>query len=136
MKTRIVDGIEVQRSSGNVYADLDLPDADKLRIKTGLVIEIRHAMRRLGLTQQAAAKRMSITQGLRHDARELHESVRAQADGLSEPAGVRHRNQGETRRSPGWALENCSGSEAVISTLHWSVPTQQAPGPRLGTLRL
>jgi len=62
MKTRIVDGIEVQRSSGNVYADLDLPDADKLKIKTGLVIEIRHAMRRLGLTQQAAAKRMGITQ--------------------------------------------------------------------------
>ena len=62
MKTRIVDGIEVQRSSGNVYADLGLPDADKLKIKTGLVIEIRHAMRRLGLTQQAAAKRMGITQ--------------------------------------------------------------------------
>ena len=62
MKTRIVDGIEVQRSSGNVYADLDLPDADKLKIKTGLVIEIRRAMRRLGLTQQAAAKRMGITQ--------------------------------------------------------------------------
>ena len=62
MKTRIVDGIEVQRSSGNVYADLDLPDAEKLKIKTGLVIEIRHAMRRLGLTQQAAAKRMGITQ--------------------------------------------------------------------------
>ena len=62
MKTRIVDGIEVQRSSGNVYADQGLPDADKLKIKTGLVIEIRHAMRRLGLTQQAAAKRMGITQ--------------------------------------------------------------------------
>jgi predicted XRE-type DNA-binding protein len=36
--------------------------AGKLRIKTGLVVEIRKAMRRLGLTQQEAAKRMGITQ--------------------------------------------------------------------------
>lgn len=62
MKKRVIDGIEVQRSSGNVYADLGLPDAEKLKIKTGLVIEIRKAMRRLGLTQQEAAKRMGITQ--------------------------------------------------------------------------
>ncbi len=62
MKKRIIDGVEVQRSSGNVYADLGLPDAEKLKIKTGLVVEIRRAMRPLGLTQQAAAKRMGITQ--------------------------------------------------------------------------
>lgn len=62
MKTRVIDRIKVQRSSGNVYADLGLPDAERLKIKTGLVIEIRKAMRRLGLTQQAAAKRMGITQ--------------------------------------------------------------------------
>ncbi len=62
MKNRLVDGIEVQRGSGNVFADLGLPDADKLKIKTGLVIEIRKAMRNLGLTQQDAAKRMGITQ--------------------------------------------------------------------------
>ena len=62
MKKRLIDGIEVQRGSGNVYADLDLPDAEKLKIKTGLVVEIRKAMRRLGLTQQEAAKRMGITQ--------------------------------------------------------------------------
>lgn len=62
MKKRIVSGIEVQRSSGNVYADLGLPDAEKLKIKTGLVIEIRKAMRRLELTQQEAAKRMGVTQ--------------------------------------------------------------------------
>ena len=62
MKKKVIDGIEVQRSSGNVYADLGLPDAEKLKIKTGLVVEIRKAMRRLGLTQQEAAKRMGITQ--------------------------------------------------------------------------
>ena len=62
MKTRLMDGIEVQRSSGNVFADLGLADAEKLKIKTGLVIEIRKAMRSRGLTQQDAAKRMGITQ--------------------------------------------------------------------------
>ena len=62
MKNRLINGIEVQRSSGNVFADLGLPDADKLKIKTGLVIEIRKAMRNSGLTQQDAAKRMGITQ--------------------------------------------------------------------------
>jgi predicted XRE-type DNA-binding protein len=62
MQKRIIDGVEVQRGSSNVYADLGLPDAEKLKIKTGLVIEIRKAMRRLGLTQLAAAKRMGIAQ--------------------------------------------------------------------------
>ena len=62
MKKRLIDGIEVQRGSGNVYADLGLPGAERLKIKTGLVIEIRKAMRRIGLTQQETAKRMGITQ--------------------------------------------------------------------------
>jgi predicted XRE-type DNA-binding protein len=62
MQKRIIDGIEVQRSSGNVFADLGLPDAEKLKIKSGLVIEIRKAMRALGLTQQEAAKRMGVPQ--------------------------------------------------------------------------
>ena len=62
MAKRIINGIEVEASSGNVFADLGLPHADKLKIKSGLVIEIRKAMHRLGITQQEAAKRMGITQ--------------------------------------------------------------------------
>lgn len=62
MQKRIIEGVEVQRSSGNIFADLGLPDAEKLKIKTGLAIEIRKAMRALGLTQQEAAKRMGIPQ--------------------------------------------------------------------------
>ena len=62
MQKRIIEGVEVQRSSGNVFADLGLPDAEKLKIKTALVVEIRNAMRTLRLTQQAAAKRMGIPQ--------------------------------------------------------------------------
>ena len=62
MKERVIKGIEVFRGSGNVFADLELPDADTLQIKTGLMIEIRRAIRQLGLTQQAAATRMGLTQ--------------------------------------------------------------------------
>ena len=62
MRTRLIDGVDVHRGSGNVFADLGLADADKLKIKTGLVIEIRKAMRSLGLTQKDAATRMGITQ--------------------------------------------------------------------------
>ncbi|MCL2346487.1 MAG: helix-turn-helix domain-containing protein [Desulfobulbus sp.] len=62
MRKQIIDGIEVWHGSDNVFADLGLPDAEKLKIKSGLAIEITKAMRALGLTQQAAAKRMGISQ--------------------------------------------------------------------------
>jgi predicted XRE-type DNA-binding protein len=45
MKLRIIDGVEVHSSSGNVYADLGLADAEQLKIKTVLVIEIRKAIK-------------------------------------------------------------------------------------------
>jgi predicted XRE-type DNA-binding protein len=62
MKTRSVNGVEVRTSSGNVFADLGLPNAEKLHIKAGLVIEIIKAMERLDITQQEAANRMGISQ--------------------------------------------------------------------------
>lgn len=62
MKKRVIDDIEVEASSGNVFADLDLSDAEKLKIKSGLVIEITKAVRTLGLTQEEAARRMGIAQ--------------------------------------------------------------------------
>ena len=62
MAKRIIDGIEVEIGSGNVFADLGLPNAEKLKIKSGLVIEIAKAVRKLGLTQDEAARRMGITQ--------------------------------------------------------------------------
>jgi predicted component of viral defense system (DUF524 family) len=44
MQKRITEGVEVQRSSGNVLADLGLPDAEKFKIKTSLVTKIMKAM--------------------------------------------------------------------------------------------
>jgi len=62
MNKRIIDGIEVELSSGNVFADVGLPDADKLKIKSGLVIEITKAVRKLGLSQEEAGRRMGLPQ--------------------------------------------------------------------------
>lgn len=62
MAKRILDGSEVEISSGNVFADLGLPHAGQLKIKSGLVIEITRAVRRLGLTQEEAGRRMGISQ--------------------------------------------------------------------------
>ena len=62
MVKRLVEGIEVETGSGNVFADLGLPNAEKLKIKSGLVIEITRAVRKLGLTQEEAGRRMGIPQ--------------------------------------------------------------------------
>ena len=62
MAKRLVEGIAVETGSGNVFADLGLPDAEKLKIKSGLVIEITRAVRNLGLTQAEAGRRMGIPQ--------------------------------------------------------------------------
>ena len=62
MEKRIINGVEVWRGSDNVFADLGLPNAEKLLVQSGLVFEIRRAMRALDLTQQEAAPRMGISQ--------------------------------------------------------------------------
>ena len=62
MANRTLNGIEIEASSGNVFRDLGLADAEQLKIKSGLVIEITRAVRRLGLTQEEAARRMGISQ--------------------------------------------------------------------------
>ena len=62
MKKNIINGVEVRESADSALADLGLLNAEKLRIKAGLVMEIRKTMRRLGLTQQEAAWRMGILQ--------------------------------------------------------------------------
>jgi len=61
-KKRVIEGIEVETGSGNVFADLGLRNADKLKIKSGLVIEITRAVRKLGLTQEEAGRRMGVPQ--------------------------------------------------------------------------
>jgi len=62
MARRVIEGVEIETGSGNVFADLGLADAEKLKIKSGLVIEITRAIRKLGLTQDEAGRRMGIPQ--------------------------------------------------------------------------
>lgn len=62
MSKKIVEGIEVEAGSGNVFADLGLPDVDKLQIKSGLTVEIAKAICTRRLTQAEAAKRMGLAQ--------------------------------------------------------------------------
>jgi predicted XRE-type DNA-binding protein len=62
MAKRTTSGIEFEISSGNVFRDLGLQDADELKIKSGLAIQIARAARRLSLTQQEAGRRMGISQ--------------------------------------------------------------------------
>lgn len=62
MKKDMIDSIEVEMGSGNVFSDIGLSNANQLKIKSGLVIEMTKAIRQLGLTQCEAARRMCITQ--------------------------------------------------------------------------
>lgn len=62
MRKRVAKGLEVEMSSGNVFADLGLRDAEKLKIKSGLVTQIIKAVRRLGLSQEEAGRRMGLPQ--------------------------------------------------------------------------
>ena len=54
--------IEFQRSSGNVFADLGLADADEYLAKSDLAIQIFKIIRRRRLTQVAAGKLLGISQ--------------------------------------------------------------------------
>jgi predicted XRE-type DNA-binding protein len=54
-------------SSGNVFADLDLPDADELLAKSELVHQITGLIRSRRLTQKAAAAVLGTTQPIVSD---------------------------------------------------------------------
>jgi predicted XRE-type DNA-binding protein len=54
--------LEMEPGSGNVFADLGLPDASEHLIKAGLVVKIDRTIRQRHLTQAAAAKLMGIDQ--------------------------------------------------------------------------
>lgn len=48
--------------SGNVFADLGLPDADELLVKAELVLQISRIIEEHGLTQVQAAEELGIDQ--------------------------------------------------------------------------
>ena len=52
----------VERGSGNVFADLDLPDADAHLLKAELVSRIDSIVRQRGITQTEAARLLGLSQ--------------------------------------------------------------------------
>ena len=60
-KDRIAD-ITVTRGSGNVFADLGLPDAEERLAKAALAVAISRVIEERGLTQRQAAAVMGIDQ--------------------------------------------------------------------------
>ncbi len=52
----------IQRGSGNVFADLKLPDAEQYLAKSQLAVKIFQLIKRRKLTQTAAGKLLGITQ--------------------------------------------------------------------------
>ncbi len=56
------DGIECEAGSGNVFADLDLPDADELLSKAQLIVAIQAAIEANNWTHSEVAGRIGIGQ--------------------------------------------------------------------------
>ena len=59
MKTQ---SVKIERGSGNVFADLDLPDAEAHLLKAELVTRIDKIIRQRGLKQVEAAKLLGLSQ--------------------------------------------------------------------------
>jgi predicted XRE-type DNA-binding protein len=58
----MTEEIKVQKSSGNVFADLELENSDELLIKAELAYKISSIISKLGITQVEAAKLLGIDQ--------------------------------------------------------------------------
>lgn len=54
--------LKVERSSGNVFADLGMPDADEHKLKAGLVAKLSSIMEERKLNQVAASRLTGISQ--------------------------------------------------------------------------
>ena len=54
--------MKVEVGSGNIFADLGLPDADELLLKSQIVVALHRLIKARKLTQTAAAKRIGIGQ--------------------------------------------------------------------------
>jgi len=54
-------------SGGNIFADLNLPDAENLKLRSELMTAIRKWVKDTGLTQAEAAQRLDTTQPILND---------------------------------------------------------------------
>jgi len=52
--------IKVEAGSGNIFADLGLPDAEEMLLKSQIVVQPHSHIKAQNLTQTEAAKRIGI----------------------------------------------------------------------------
>lgn len=62
MKKKKLGNIEYTESSGNVFADLDIPNPEEALAKSKIVIKIHDIIKKKKLTQAKAAKILKISQ--------------------------------------------------------------------------
>lgn len=70
--------IEIEKSCGNVYADLGMPDADEMLVKAQLASKIGEIIKGKKLSQQEAADVLGISQP------KLSNMLRGRFRGISE----------------------------------------------------
>ena len=95
---------QIERGSGNVYADLGQEDAAEMQVKAHLAAKIGDIVRHRQLTQQQAAKVL----------------------GLSQPklSGVRHALGSAGR--PAWFLPETRDSVSADQAPHWFAAVRNA----------
>jgi len=70
--------MKIEKGSGNVYADLGMPDAGEMLVKAHLAAKIGEIVKQRHLTQQQAAEILGMTQP------KLSNMLRGQFRGISE----------------------------------------------------
>lgn len=68
----------IEPGSGNVYADIGLRDAENMLVKARLAVKIGETIKRRGISQEAAARIIGISQS------KLSRLMRGQFRGISE----------------------------------------------------
>lgn len=53
--------IEMERSSGNLFEDMGVPDAENMKLRAELIVEIRRTMEEKGWNQTEAAKHLGVS---------------------------------------------------------------------------
>ena len=61
-KTKMREQVQVERSSGNVFADLGLPNPEEHLAKATIALAIARTIRERGLTQNQAGAILGLTQ--------------------------------------------------------------------------
>ena len=71
------ESLKIEHGSGSVFADLGLPDASEMSLKSSLAVRVVRAVRERGLSQRAAAELVGLKQP------DLSNIMNARLDGIS-----------------------------------------------------